>query len=368
MLSRLLFLAWLVTKLISMKLWLADRDFPLVPVSDAFLDLPAWIHLALFASSSALMLLSLFRPFKIFIWIIIALEIISCLLDQNRWQPWEYQFLFFISAYAVFKKDQLLTNAWVGILAGTYFFGGLYKLNAAFIHDTWQYLILIKWLHFPPGNVWLLRFGYMLPLVEMLAGFSLVIPRLQKTAAVLIIFIHVFILLLLGPLGLNINAVVWPWNIFLALTLYFLFLHKRESPFRFRLSYDPFLNLILLAWWIMPWLQSIGYWDKYLSSVLYGGGVEQVFICTNNNEALTKASAYRIDNMSSIPCSPVIPVYKWGIHEMRTAPYPEPRVTRKIIDYWVKTYGDAGFYLFKPGFKSSLRTWDPLRKDWRPSE
>lgn len=364
LLIRLLFLAWIITKLISLKLWMGDRYFPLVPVSDSLLALPSWLHLALFASSMALMLLSVFKPVKTFIWLIVFFELASCLLDQNRWQPWEYQFLFFITSYAALNKEEDRSTAWLIILVSTYFFGGFFKLNAAFIHDTWQYLILIKWLHLAPGNVWLLRFGYVLPLVELAAGLFLLVPRLKKIGAWAIVSMHLIILLLLGPAGLNINAVVWGWNIFLPITVYFLFLHKFEKGSQVHFSFKPFLIIILLAWCVLPWFQSFGFWDKYLSSVLYGGGVEQLFICTQNDEALSKASAYRVDKINTVPCAPAIPVYKWGMYEMRTAPYPQPRVTRKIIEYWNKSYGEARFYLFKPGFKATVKIWDADKQGW----
>lgn len=365
LLIRLLFLAWIITKLISLKLWMGDRYFPLVPVSDYLLQIPDWVHLALYASSMALMFLSVFKPSKSVIWLIVVLEIASCLLDQNRWQPWEYQFLFFVSSFAVFTRDEDKISSWLIILVSTYFFGGFFKLNAAFIHDTWQYLILIKWLHLAPGNIWLLRFGYLLPLVEMVSGILLLVPRFRKAGAWIIISMHIFILILLGPVGLNINAVVWSWNIFLALTVYVLFFQKTENDLRFSFSFNPFLICILVVWWIMPWFQSFGFWDKYLSSVLYGGGVEQLFICTQNDEALSKASPYRLDKPGTVPCAPVIPVYKWGMYEMKTAPYPEPRVTRKIIEYWNSNYGEADFYLFKPGFQTTVKVWDAKNSQWK---
>lgn len=364
LLIRLLFLAWIITKLISLKLWMGDRYFPLVPISDYLLEIPAWVHLALYASSMALMFLSVFKPSKSVIWLIVALEVASCLLDQNRWQPWEYQFLFFVSSFAVFKRDEDKISSWLIILVSTYFFGGFFKLNAAFIHDTWQYLILMKWLHLAPGNIWLLRFGYMLPLLEITAGVLLMIPRFRKAAAWIIISMHIFILILLGPAGLNINAVVWSWNIFLAITVYVLFFQKTENALRLSFSLHPFLVFMLVVWWIMPWFQSFGFWDKYLSSVLYGGGVEQLFICTHNDEALSKASPYRLDKTGTVPCAPVIPVYKWGMYEMKTAPYPERRVTRKIIEYWNRNYGKADFYLFKPGFQTTVKIWDAKNSQW----
>jgi len=366
-LLRILFLTWILSKAICFRLWMGERDFPLVPVWDGLLALPLWIHFALFVSSMALMALSVAAPRKLFIWVILAFEIMLCLMDQNRWQPWEYQFLFFIFCCVAFKPENMVRKSWQIILVSTYFFGGLFKLNAYFIHDTWQYLILIKWLHIQNSNVWLLRAGYILPLLEMCAGLLLLFRKTQKPAALVLISMHLFILLFLGPVGLNINAVVWPWNVFLIMLLFYLFYKNPQPVFDGMVFYRPAFFLIILAWLVMPWFQFWGFWDKYLSSVLYGGGVVQLFICSTNAEALQRASPYRKDIGSLIPCREFIPVYQWGMYEMNTAPYPEQRIFKKIMKSWEQKYGSATFYLFKPGFKASVKIWDKSGGgSWRP--
>ncbi|MCC6258125.1 MAG: hypothetical protein IT254_07380, partial [Chitinophagaceae bacterium] len=254
--------------------------------------------------------------------------------------------------------EDMLRKSWQVILVSTYFFGGLFKFNPYFIHDTWQYLILIKWLHIIPTNEWILRAGYIIPLIEMLAGFFLLFRVTQRMAAILLIAMHVFILLLLGPTGLDINAVVWPWNIFLAILLFALFIPPSQAIFGGEVLYRPAFILLIIAWLLMPWFRFGGVWDKYLSSVLYGGGVEQLFICSNNPEALQMTAPFRNEKFSLVPCSSAIPVYKWGMHEMRTAPYPEQRVFKRIMKSWGKKYGSAQFYLFKPGFKSTVKVWN----------
>lgn len=356
-LLKLILVTWIISKAICYVLWMGNREFPLVPVWDALLAVPLWVHFALFVSAMALMVLSILMPKKPLLWLILLFEILSCLLDQNRWQPWEYQFLFFIFCYAALPSSNMIRKGWQVILVSTYFFGGLFKLNPYFIHDTWQYLILIKWLHIIPHHEWLLRAGYLIPLIEMLAGMLLLFKISQRFAGLLLIAMHVFILLLLGPLGLNINGVVWPWNILLAILVYHLFIKRPQSVFKGNMQYRPAFVLVVLVWMLIPWLSMLGLWDKYLSSVLYGGGVEQLFICTENPEALQKSAPYRTGHFHTIPCADPVPVYKWGMYEMRTAPYPEDRIFRKIIRVWEKKYGDADFYLFKPGFKTDVKKW-----------
>src|ERR1019366_5120531 len=96
--TRLICFFWLVAKAISWKVWLADRVFPIVPPFN-FLFVPSFIHLVLFIFSlSALLALFIFPSKRFLLISVIIIEVFSCLLDQNRWQPWEYQYIFIIIA------------------------------------------------------------------------------------------------------------------------------------------------------------------------------------------------------------------------------------------------------------------------------
>src|SRR6266404_7860670 len=99
--TRLLCFFWLIAKAISCKVWLADRLFPIVPPFK-FLFVPSFVHLVLLIFSlSALLVLFIF-PSKRFLQIsVLIIEVLACLLDQNRWQPWEYQYIFIIIALVI---------------------------------------------------------------------------------------------------------------------------------------------------------------------------------------------------------------------------------------------------------------------------
>src|SRR5205085_2589014 len=94
---RVIAICWIATKLLSYKLWLADRLFPTVPVNDILYAVPNSIHLLLFLAMLFLLILLIIFPQKKWISaVLIFVEIISCLMDENRWQPWEYQFSFML--------------------------------------------------------------------------------------------------------------------------------------------------------------------------------------------------------------------------------------------------------------------------------
>jgi hypothetical protein len=344
-------ITWVITKLICYKLWLAGRIFPLIPVNDALAALPAFTHDILFVLSLCCMLLLVFFPNKRIAIVLLLAELLSCMLDQNRWQPWEYQFIFMLAGYVFVKDEHRIRFSWQLIIAGIFFFSGISKLNSAFIHDVWQNLMLRRWLGISPLNIWLVRAGYAIPLIEIVAGIGLLFNSTKRSSVWILVCMHFIILLMLGPTGLNINAVIWPWNILMPLLLFLVF-YNGSFEFKLVLSPGPFTWLVLLCWWILPWLQLAGYWDKYLSSVLYSGGVEQLFICTNDPAAKKEMGNYFDKEFRVIPCSPVLSVYKWGIADMNTAPYPEPRIHIAIMKEWKKRFPNDGhrFYTYKPGF------------------
>jgi hypothetical protein len=353
---RIICATWLVTKLLCYKLWLGVRLFPLAPVSDLFAGLPAAVHVILFVVSLLSMVVLVFSPGKKAGWVLLIAEILSCLCDQNRWQPWEYQFLFMTAAYVLVKDEGRLRFNWQLVIAGIYFFSGVSKFNSAFIHDIWQNLILHHFFGVEHTNTWLLRAGYLLPVAEMLAGIGLLTIRMRKISIWFLTAMHLIILISIGPLGLAVNSVIWPWNLAMPVLLFVLFY---SSPLRFaQKSFGkPFTWLTLMLWWVMPWLQLAGYWDKYLSSVLYSGGIEHLYVCTDN-VAAKKALIFAFDKNINVPCDSSVSLYKWSMTEMNVPPYPETRIYKTVVKEWMKKYpdGNSRFILIKPGFVPRIGT------------
>lgn len=360
-LLRLVILTWIITKFICYPLWMGDRDFPIVPVHDFLLLLPAYWHAILFWGSLFFMAAAVVFPRKKLLAAIVLLELLSSLLDQNRWQPWEYQFIFMLAAYVCIKGEEHLYTAWQMILLGLYFFSGLSKLNSTFILDIWNNLLLRNWLGIYTNDAFIFRLGYALPLVEMTAAILLCFARFRKWGTVILIGMHVIILLVFGPLGLNRNEVIWPWNILMPVLLILLFYRRSFVPLPsfFRQSFSW---LVLACFCILPWLHLAGRWDHYLSFTLYSGGIPHLYICTDDATALQKMAVYMSSTRNGmIPCRFPVGAYQWGIKAMNTAPYPQQRVFRSIARQWKKQHPNAAvkFYIYTSGFKPALREFLP---------
>lgn len=355
---RLLMTAWIISKFICMPVWFAYRNFPLLPVHDILLQAPPLLHGALFWIAIAAMAAMIVLPHKKIAIILLLAEITSCLLDQNRWQPWEYQFILMTLAYGVFNNKQWQLRAWQIILAGTWFYSGLSKLQPGFIHDIYTSLILHTWLQVYPQNIWITRAGYALPLFEMAAAVMLLIPATKRPAMVSLVLMHLFILLLLGPTGLSRNEVVWPWNIAM---IFFLLICFAKQRFSFEKAFftRPAAIMLVLLLWLLPVLSVFGQWDRYLSFSLYTGGVPQLYICSSDKQVLYALSPYMpaVRN-PRLPCTFPVSAYTWGMQEMNLPAYPQERAYKQFARRLRTQFpgADIKFYLYTSGFK--VKVWE----------
>src|SRR4051812_10854003 len=100
---------WLAAKIISWKLWLGDRLFPLIPPIKVLSAIPSNVQLCLFVVSLISLVILFIRPATRPVLILLLLvELLSCLADQNRWQPWEYQYIYLVVLVIFFQKRPAL--------------------------------------------------------------------------------------------------------------------------------------------------------------------------------------------------------------------------------------------------------------------
>jgi hypothetical protein len=153
-LSRVLWLkasvmfAFFIGLIMSLHLWIGPRSYPLAPV---FSGSPSLAHpldyllLAIVSALGSMILLSI-KPQK-FIWAFLALLAVFCLLDQTRWQPWVYLYGFLLATLALFSWDsddaagrKRALNIARLIVAGTYVFSGLQKINMNFVETEFPWI------------------------------------------------------------------------------------------------------------------------------------------------------------------------------------------------------------------------------------
>lgn len=351
-LLRTIFIFWLIAKLISYKVWLADRFFPMVPTFDFLEELPSDFHLVLFVASLILLVfLFIFPKNKILLFSLLGIEILACSLDVTRWQPWEYQYLFMIFIFLINRNNKKkFFSAIVFLLSMIYILSGMHKFNGAFLYSTWEQMILDNFLNFPSTiieNIFVHYFGLLLPLIEFSCGLGLLFLKNKKLPALVLMLMHVFILILIGPLGIDYNTVVWPWNVAMITFLYFLFF-RNSIHFSLKNILSGANPIVLVFWVILPLLNFVGYWDLYLSSGLYSGKEIRMDICISETRKTENLLQFTTEKCGFVNCgeNQRIPLFKWGFEEMNVPPYPAIWYYKKLKTEWIEEYGSANFILY----------------------
>lgn len=317
----------------SYKLWLPYRDFPIISPFDFLYSLPGYIHAILYAASVSIFIITILKPRRIFfLKLLFVSELLSCLIDITRWQPWQFQYMFVALAFIFYtRNNNRLHTALVIILASTYVYSGLHKCNGGFLYSVWNKMILVKTGGLMPvKNIYTHYSGLLIPCVEILAGI-LLITKYRRFAAIAIICTHIFILILIGPAGSNYNNIVWPWNFAMILLVYYMFIKGNNlADVRF-LTGNSFGRAIILFWVILPAFSFAGLWDNYLSSSLYSGNLKHLALCITGKpdtileEHTTKKDKYKICNGNLL-----LSVNKWSLAEMNVPAYPEIWYYRKF--------------------------------------
>src|SRR5258706_14759158 len=130
---------------LSWKLWISSRQFPLVPVITNLPAVPFPLDYIWLALLLGLLLAICIRaePRKLVIAFLVLAGLLA-LFDQMRWQPWFYQYFFMLAALAFYegkkpeaKNNRKALDCCALIVVCTYFWSGIQKLNFSFIHEVW---------------------------------------------------------------------------------------------------------------------------------------------------------------------------------------------------------------------------------------
>jgi uncharacterized membrane protein YphA (DoxX/SURF4 family) len=357
LLLRVTAFCWLLAKFAGWRMFTTYRIFPTAPVLNIFDNIPLPVHTFLFVLAVLLLFLLILSPLnKVFLASLLVCEVLSCLLDQNRLQPWDYQYMFILFIYLVNKKDDnKAIAAFLLMLASTYIYSGLGKLNTGFLHTIWTKMLLEQFLHIPAKSAlqpWVQYCGYITGFFELMAGLGLLFNKTRKISAGLLILLHLFILIFLGPFGLRYNMVVWPWNIAMICYLYLVSFRTADTLIPLGQAFSGWNWAVLICWGILPALNFAGWWDNYLSSGIYSGKLPEMMICIKDTSQCKPLRRYWIKGHSGV-CNgeESVNVQYWSMAETKMAPYPEIRSYKKIQAKLEAQYPGAGlsFVYFEEG-------------------
>lgn len=341
----------LMGKIMSWKLWLGERAFPIVPAFDFLQAIPSQIHFALLLLSIICLTVCIIKPgFYKALFVLLIAELLSCLLDQNRWQPWEYQYVFmFFVLWINRKSEQKSLLLLLLIFSCTYLYTGIQKFNPHFIKIVWKQTILEGYFHLSKemlGTTFITRLGYIVPCIEIGFGIGLLFHQTRKFVLALLIAMHLIVLVIIGPWGIEYNQIVWPWNA--AMAVFFVIIWNKQIDVRqIKTTLLPRWNIItVVAWTIMPAFNFIGYWDYFFSMSLYAGRIDMCYIEIKNPPPNFELQQYYRQKKNDSTNTKSIVVQTWAMGEFNTPSCPQARIYKKIKQQWKVKYPtvDAQFY------------------------
>lgn len=336
-------MAFCVGLAMSSRLWIGPRSYPPAPIVSALPqveDLPAYcLFSALFLLAAAILVVA--KPQR-FIAAFLAIIGAFCLLDQTRWQPWVFLYCFLLATLALFSWDSSdvpgqrnTLNIARLIIACTYIFSGLQKINLNFMENDFPWIVspITNLLPSTAGPLHVV--GMIAPFIQIAFGFGLLTNHLRRTSLVAAIAMHVFILAMFGPAGLDWNNVVWTWTAAMAVFDVLLFAGQGDYSVAEILwtRTRPYHWFALLVFAGLPILSFFNLWDSLLSAALYSGNLTEaeIYVTDAGKASLPAPIGERFVRTSDN--TNVLNLQRWSIEDLNVIPYPETRVFKAIAKY-----------------------------------
>jgi hypothetical protein len=300
------------------------------------------------------MILALFKPKKIFLIFIMGFEIFLMSMDQMRWQPTLFQFL--ITLWIAIIEPKEFKLYFFSLLSLTYVFSGLHKLNLGFINFIWGKFFLVDFFGIPTEISFhpvVKSIGFIFPVIEILSG-VLLWTKYKKIGWGIVITMHLFLLIVLGPLGNNYNSIVWPWNVLMILfALIFIIKTPLLINFNsFKSLTGVFLGVVLI---LLPVLSFFGKYTPYLSFGLYSGNTDYLYVrssCLYNYKTEDSfGKSIEIDN------DRYVSVFNWSMTDLNVPMIPYMPVFKDFEFYFNRQCSGTSKFLIQSYPYKNKQTW-----------
>lgn len=347
------------------QLWIPHHDrFPQTPFFASLTTCPAivdWICLAVAlgglvvsAVSSASSNSRIARPAAICFLLSFALLVI---LDQQRFQPWAYHLILIWLVLLAFdssnpKSKQHVVQLLQVLVIGIYFHSAVSKFDTGFADQHGRQILAgffeatgietDRWLDRQDPR-WLQRrrLLFPMPLLELVAAIGLCWKRTRKFAVAMVLLAHAFLIVALGPWGLDHELGVLAWNVIFMAQAVLLFWFPSNPPdesqqsvadecggkaLTARIIQKLVVVLIVLLGLILPFGRPT-YWDIWPSWSLYSPRDIELLITIDEAEVNRVTGPAR--NCISAPdfngrCH--VRVDQWALGELSAPMYPSPRI------------------------------------------
>ncbi len=336
--SRFLTLNILLCIGISWRLWFDFEAIPQVPVFDF---LPTLIPLAqkIIIALALLYILGsmLFPKSRLPIGIGLLLLALVAIQDWNRIQPWLVQCMAMLillvplqRLYRKYEPLEYLDWALRLSLVGFYFWAGMFKLNPGFNDSVLPYVLspITNYLTTYKSEIYAL--GAIIPYFEVIVAFGLVVPKISKYTVLALIGFHLGIILLIGPLGLNSNPIIWVWNLCMIGLLWLgIGKHPPQYNFKFWFKTNRITWFALALFTVLPALNYSNYYNKSVAFEIYSG---TNYVANLKMPLSSISTVYSVIEPYSYKYRDSLFIRTFDMYdqEYNLPPNPDPKVLRKL--------------------------------------
>jgi hypothetical protein len=247
------------------------------------------------------------------------------------------------------------------LIIGIYFYSAIGKLDFEFLHSVGQQMLgaMAKW----TGNdlatisdTSRLALVAVFPVVELAIAIGLLWTKSRRVAGVFAIGLHLVLIAVLGPLGLNHRPGVLIWNGQFAIQAFLLFVITQAADRQIEVNVNEARQIWFFHWIhriqeslciamvvvvsIMPCSERFGIWDHWPSWALYAphSSRVRVEIASSSVERLPATLAGLVtpsaDEEESVVWLPV-PIDAWSLKTLDTPIYPQSRFQLGVAQYLV---------------------------------
>jgi DoxX len=326
---------------LSWPLWVDNADFPRVPFVSGLPVPPVWSSWIL--ASCAVVSIALATvgvAWRVMMGVSVAILVLLVLQDQNRFQPWIYQYSLSALALACLPPRAALGFARLFVVA-MYVHSALSKWDESFARFMGPSFLSAALKPFgvdprtwPPVVPEILV--RLMPAGELAVGLGLCVRKTRRWALVAAVFMHAALIWILCPMGLNQSTIVLIWNA--AVIVEVLVLFSRVEPAA--VEEPPSRNLtwvraLFAPVVLLPLGERWSWFDAWPSFAYYSSHLERATVRIQGDDSTLPLLVRRLLNRANprTDLERLLRLTDWS-REVRGVPiYPQNRVANGMAEW-----------------------------------
>jgi predicted membrane protein len=335
---RVLLLGVLCTLILAGKVWISDRNFPVVPIISGLPALPSPLdkilyYILIVLCTYQLVSIENIKTRKI----LTGLYVFLLLLDQMRWQPYNVHYMIMLIGFLFYPARSEQVIQVFRLMVITFFiWTGIQDFNQVFADKVYPFVWAKRLAELLPYRFegYVTGSGYLFALLHLVTGLGLLFQRSRNAAVLLGILIHLFLFYAADPFGNDINRVAPLYNLISAAFCFILFYNVKfdyreifwSKEFRYH-------QAIVVFYTVLPLLSFFGLYDRMQSFNMYSGKgwYAKIYVTEALVEKLPEGMKRYVDR--PFGSEPYIETTYWAWKELKVSPYNEKRVFENLHEY-----------------------------------